>query len=232
MFIGFANFYQRFIQGFSRIAALLTLLLKATGSSNLVSKAFKVDDNEVVGFGAPLISPLKATRSSNLVPKAFKADDNEVVGFDAPLTSPLKATGLSNLTPKAFTANDNEVVGVDGRANETVVNSSIQSKNEKSRNLTRVPNIGAMGEPNFLNFNAKKAFNHLRLAFIKAPILRHFDLKSHIRIETDASSYAIGGALSQLNLNLDAPSNDWNKFDLGQWHPVAYFFRKMIPAET
>ena len=51
VFIGFANFYRRFIQGFSRIAALLTSLLKATGSSNLASKAFRADDNEVVGVG-------------------------------------------------------------------------------------------------------------------------------------------------------------------------------------
>ena len=53
-------------------------------------------------------------------------------------------------------------------------------------------NIGATGEPNFITLNAKKAFNYLRLAFIEAPILQHFDLKSHIRIETDASGYAIG----------------------------------------
>ena len=97
-----------------------------------------------------------------------------------------------------------------------------------------MPNIGATGEPNFLTPNAKKAFNHLRLAFIEAPILRYFDPESHIRIETDASSYAIGGVLSQLNLDSDAPPNDsnLNKSDFGQWHPVAYFSRKMIPAET
>ena len=109
VFIGFANFYWRFIQGFSRIAVLLTSLLKTTGSSDESAS------------------------------KAFRADDDEVVG---------------------------------GRANETVVNSS---KNDKSRNSTRVPNIGATGEPNFLTPDAKKAFNHLRLAFIEAPILRHFD---------------------------------------------------------
>ena len=95
-----------------------------------------------------------------------------------------------------------------------------------------MPNIGATGEPNFLTPDAKKAFNHLRLAFIEAPILRHFDPESHIRIETDASGYAIGGVLSQLNLDSDAPPNDSNKSDFDQWHPVAYFSRKMIPVET
>ena len=168
VFIGFANFYWRFIRGFSRIAAPLTSLLKITGLSDLASKAFKVDNNEVVGSNS-------------------------------------------------------------GRANETVLN---LSKNNKSRNSTCVPNIGATGEPNFLTPDAKKAFNHLRLAFIEAPILRHFDPESHIRIETDASGYAIGGVLSQLNLDSDAPPNDSNKSDFGQWHPVAYFSRKMILAET
>ena len=87
-----------------------------------------------------------------------------------------------------------------------------------------MPNIGATGEPNFLTPNAKEAFNHLRLAFIEAPILRHFDPESHIRIETDVPGYAIGGVLSQLSLDSHAPSN--------QWHPVVYFSRKMIPIET
>ena len=143
----------------------------------------------------------------------------------------LKTTGSSKtLASRAFRAGNNEVVGVGGgRADEIIVD---LSKNEKSRKLTRVPNIGATGKPNFLTPDAKKAFNHLRLAFIEAPILRHFDPESHIRIETDASGYAIGGVLSQLNLDSDAPPNDSNKSDFGQWHPVAYFSRKMIPAET
>ena len=96
-----------------------------------------------------------------------------------------------------------------------------------------VPNIGATGEPNFLTPNAKKAFNYLRLGFIKVPILRHFDLESHIRIQTDISNYTIDEVWSQLNLDFDASLNDSNsKSDFSQWHPVAYFFRKMIPAET
>ena len=70
-----------------------------------------------------------------------------------------------------------------------------------------MPNIGATGKPNFLTPNAKKAFNQLRLAFIKAPILQHFDLENHIRIETNALGYAIGRVLSQLNLYSHAPLN-------------------------
>ena len=145
VFINFANFYRRFIQGFSRIAAPLTSLLKTTGSSDSASKAFRTNDNEVVGGG--------------------------------------------------------------GSANKTVVN---LSKNDKSRNSTRVSNIRATGKPNFLTFDAKKAFNHLRQAFIKAPILQHFDSESHIRIKTNASGYAISGVLSQLNLTSDASLNNSN----------------------
>ena len=59
-----------------------------------------------------------------------------------------------------------------------------------------MPNIRAIGKSNFLTPNAKKAFNHLRLAFIKALIPQHFDLENHIRIGIDTSSYTIGGVLS------------------------------------
>ena len=169
MFIGFTNFYQYFIQSFSRITALFTLLLKATG--------------------------------------------------------------LLDWAPKTFGADNNKVVRVGGRANRTVMN---LSKNEKSRNLTHMPNIGAMEEPNFLIPNAKKAFNYLQLAFIIALILRHFDPECHIRIETNISGYIIDRVLSQLNLDSDTLPNNLNsnKSDFGQWHLIAYFSRKMIPIET
>ena len=48
IFIGFANFYWHFIQVFNRGFILLTSLLKITELSKLASKAFKIDDNEVV----------------------------------------------------------------------------------------------------------------------------------------------------------------------------------------
>ena len=170
VFIGFSNFYQRFIQGFSKISALLTFILKTTKSSE-------------------------------------------------------------ELALRAFKAGNNEVVGGDNRIDKTVIDLS-KSKNEKSRKLTYMPNIGATREPNFLTPNAKKVFNYLRLAFIKALILRHFDLESHIRIEIDGSGYAIGRVLNQLNLNSDTSPNDLNlKSDFSQWHPIAYFSRKRIFAK-
>ena len=146
IFVWFTNFYQCFIQVFSKIAILLILLLKATG--------------------------------------------------------------LSNLAPKKFRANNNKIVGISSRANEMVINSS---KNNTSRKLTCMPNIGATRESIFVALNTKKTFNHLRLAFKKASILWYFDLKSYIQIETDVSGYVIDRVLSQLNLDSNKLPNDLNK---------------------
>ena len=127
----------------------------------------------------------------------------------------MKITKSSKLVLKTFKAHDNEVVD-DGASKvyETIMN---LSKNKKFRKLTRMPNIGAIREPNFLTFNAKKAFNHLRLVFIKASIFQHFDLEIHICIQTDVSSYIIGKVLGQLNLDSNvAPNNLNSKSDFSQ----------------
>ena len=79
----------------------------------------------------------------------------------------------------------------------------------------------AVGASDFLTPGAKLAFTKLKQAFLKALILHPLNPERHIRIETDASGYAIGGVLSQLTSD-----------DSGRWHPVAFFSRKMIPAET
>ena len=78
----------------------------------------------------------------------------------------------------------------------------------------------ALGNSNFLTTEAKLAFSRLRQAFIEASILHHFDPKRYIQIETVHSGFAIGGILSQLT-----PKS-------GQWYPIAFFSRKMIPAEA
>ncbi len=89
-------------------------------------------------------------------------------------------------------------------------------KSEASRAKNLISQSGL-----FLTFEARKAFTELRQVCVKVPILNHFDPEHHIQIETDATGYAIGGILSQLTLD-----------DSGQWHSIAFFFRKMIPAET
>ena len=76
-------------------------------------------------------------------------------------------------------------------------------------------------ELGFLISGGRMVFIKLRQAFIKDSILHHFDLECHIRMEIDASSYAIGKVLSQLTLD-----------NLGQWHLVVFFLQKMIPART
>ena len=57
--------------------------------------------------------------------------------------------------------------------------------------------------------------------FVETSIVNHFNLEHHILIETNVLGYVIGGIFSELILN-----------NLGQWHPVAFFFRKMIPVKT
>ena len=79
---------------------------------------------------------------------------------------------------------------------------------KKVRNLSKSKKT----ELGFLTSRARMAFTKLRQAFIKAPILHHFDPERHIQVKTNASGFAIGGVLSQLTLD-----------DLGQWHLVAFF---------
>ena len=98
----------------------------------------------------------------------------------------LKTTGSSDLAQRD---DDNEVV----EGGDRNLSKSKKSKNAKSGVQTR---LGATKEPTFLTPGAKEAFNQLRQAFIKAPILWHIDPERHIRIETNTSSYAIGRVLS------------------------------------
>ena len=68
------------------------------------------------------------------------------------------------------------------------------------------------------NKDAEEAFQKLRHTFMTAPFLRHYDPHGRLRLETDASNFAMGAILSQ-------PDEE------GHWRPVAFWSRKMIPAE-
>ena len=125
-----------------------------------------------------------------------------------PLTSMLRASptqSAKNLSLLVDVAKNAEVgVGVSDCEDKTVGRSP-------SKNLN--------GATSYLTPNARQTFTQLRQAFTEASILRHFDPKCHIQIETNASGYAIGGVLSQLT-------------NSGQWHSVAYYLQKMILAKT
>ena len=122
MFIGFANFYQRFIQGFSKIAAPPTSMLKTSPEPAGTLPVTIVDDSEVI----------------------WSSGGNE------------RKSAKSDFTKRVRRAE----------------------------------------EPRFLTPDARRAFTQLKQAFTKALILWHFDPDCHIRIETNAFGYAIGGVFS------------------------------------
>ena len=176
VFLGFAKFYQQFIQGFSRIVVSLTLMLKTSRCTEFKARPGKggvgVDSDSKAGCGGSEID-------------GSEKDDIEVDG---------------------------------GEVEVDEVGKKVQ-KLSKSKNLSKSKKT--VRSLDFFTLGAKLAFTKWRQAFLKAPILHYFDPKHHIRIETDASGYAIGGVPSQLTSD-----------DLGQWHPVAFFSHKMILVET
>ncbi len=106
----------------------------------------------------------------------------------------------------------------------------------KAQNFVRANS----SETDFLTSEVKKAFINLQKVFTKALILKHFDPECYIGIETDTLGYAIGGILRQMTSDQHSfsyvihkdPNSDFPKSEIGQWHQVAFFSQKMIPAKT
>ncbi|MBW0582223.1 hypothetical protein O181_121938 [Austropuccinia psidii MF-1] len=67
------------------------------------------------------------------------------------------------------------------------------------------------------NEEALSQFQVLKEAFTTAPIVSHFNPSLPTIVETDASDYALGAVLSQVN-------------ESGK-HPIAFDNRKLLPAE-
>ena len=90
VFVAFANFYRRIIQRFSRIAILLISLLKIIGSSKkMAPKAFRADNDEVVGGGVgraykTVVNLSKNKKSKNLtcVPNIGATKEPNFLTFD------------------------------------------------------------------------------------------------------------------------------------------------------
>ena len=64
----------------------------------------------------------------------------------------------------------------------------------------------------------KLAFEELKKRVCKAPTLTYFDLSKECHVETNSSDYVSAGVLLQED-------------DNGILHPVAYFLKRMVPAE-
>ncbi|SLM34918.1 gag polymerase env [Lasallia pustulata] len=67
-----------------------------------------------------------------------------------------------------------------------------------------------------------EAFKALKEAFTSAPLLRYFDKNKPMRVETDASAFAIGVILTQ-QFKIDGHLH---------WLPVAYYSKKLLDTET
>ena len=89
--------------------------------------------------------------------------------------------------------------------------------------LTEMLKGSSKGKFQGMNFivtkDAEISFHQLRSAFTTAPMLRHFDPLLFIRIETDASGFAIS--------RISSPQHP----ETGHWHPVLFWSREKIPAE-
>lgn len=64
----------------------------------------------------------------------------------------------------------------------------------------------------------REAFTRLKAAFKEAPLLRHYNPELPVRIETDASNFAMAGILSQPDRR-------------GRYHPIAFWSRKFTDTE-
>ncbi|SLM36161.1 gag polymerase env [Lasallia pustulata] len=89
----------------------------------------------------------------------------------------------------------------------------------KVRQTTVVPVVPGLFP---LSETALEAFKALKEAFTSAPLLRYFDKNKPMRVETDASAFAIGGILMQ-QFEIDGHLH---------WLPVAYYSKKLLDTET
>ena len=65
---------------------------------------------------------------------------------------------------------------------------------------------------------ADKAFQNLKMAFTTAPILMHLDFAKAFYLETNASDFALGAILLQMEVNK-------------KLHPVAFYSQKFFAVE-
>ena len=82
----------------------------------------------------------------------------------------------------------------------------------------------------------RSTFVKLKEKFSSAPMLRHFNPKKAVHLETNASVFMIAGILSQQGAG--EPGVDWLwststiEGDMAMhWHPITFWSWTMVPAE-
>ncbi|MBW0553071.1 hypothetical protein O181_092786 [Austropuccinia psidii MF-1] len=86
-----------------------------------------------------------------------------------------------------------------------------------SKKITSLTSLLKKDSPFIFNGEALSQFQLLKEAFTTAPILSHLNPSLPTIVKTDASDYALGAVMSQVN-------------DSGK-HPIAFDSRKFLPAE-
>ena len=177
VFLGFTNCYRQFIQGFSKIAALLISMLKTTGSPDEPTPSRNNSSRSAF------------SRNNDSKPAPGRNDGNgKVDEFSIGRNSVEHAKKLGKLSKSGKSKSE--------KTSKSWNSAKLRKKLSKSRNS---PNFNATeAGPKFLTSDTKTTFNRLRLAFTKALILQYFDPECHIWIETDALDYGIGRVLNQL----------------------------------
>ena len=160
VFLNFDNFYWQFIQVFNKITVLLTLMFKKIRLSN-----------ELASSGSRSAS----SKNNNNKPVFEKNNDNNKVNEFEICNYGVEHTKKSRKSKSQKSSKSQKLSKLRKSKSEKLTTSKKPSKNENS------PNFSAKeAGSSFLTFGAKKAFNRLWFAFIKALILRHFDLECHI----------------------------------------------------
>jgi hypothetical protein len=87
-----------------------------------------------------------------------------------------------------------------------------------SRILAPITSLERKDVPFVWTPECQQAFETIKDSFVSEPVLKHFDWDKPAVLETDASDYVCAGVLSQLD-------------DDGVLHPIAFYSKKMTPAE-
>ena len=119
----------------------------------------------------------------------------------------LKTSSIESAEPRKSIVG----VGDDGRARhdkskiiDNEVDDEVDDKvGKKDRNPCKSKNLSKSKktESGYLTSGVRIAFTKFRQAFIKVPILYHFNPERFIRVEKDVSGYAIDAVFSQLTLD-------------------------------